>query len=713
MNNTFSLKNFRVFDNVGAEFEIAPITVLTGCNSSGKSSLIKSLILLNDTFSDLKFKYQNNQEYRIEDFSLNFIEGKHKLGSFKDTLSRYSNRDNIVFSYSKYSNLLASKINVEFSFNFKKEDLLQKVDLDYIKIFKEDVELFHLDIKNNYTLKVNGIEMKKDFFDFIDRNDSYNRFVKDAGIYQNWDSKRGFTDFSSYKNGLDYQTFELFESIINSKNNIMNRDGASTFIDSIKDINTKEGLLFPLTLLDIIDEAKEDDIDVWFMEKTEELKKKITDEKGQDGFERLREGLILIANDFKNSGKLDFREYYQSKENEYLLMEGKCDSKILRILQAINNQNTTFLSLVHQCYMTMDNPPWNSVNLTVEPSMGYREYKKIMLVPPADFETFYLFLVIFNTYLDEQFCQDRIKGDVFFTDPATQEYIEYVTTKELNAARSFYVAVLQETLIELPSFLSNLTFIEAIRADMHRKYSLKGKMSFFSELIRRYMTIIDERSRSDRKLDTKNNNSYKEGTFLRKWLNKFDIGEDISFKVTEDGTEVEVYIINGDRKTLLADEGYGITQLLPVIMQIELNIIDSIMKEINHPLIIKPLSRYKKSTIAIEEPETNLHPRYQSLFAEMIADANKDYNIEFILETHSEYFVRKLQTLVAKKELSPENISLNYIFNYDKTKRPNGKPQVQNIQIKDDGRLSEQFGTGFFDEADNLAMDLLIIKSLN
>ena len=113
------------------------------------------------------------------------------------------------------------------------------------------------------------------------------------------------------------------------------------------------------------------------------------------------------------------------------------------------------------------------------------------------------------------------------------------------------------------------------------------------------------------------------------------------------------------------------------------------------------------TTIAIEEPENHLHPRYQALLAAMFADAYKNYNIHFIVETHSEYLVRKLQTLVAKKELTPEEVSLQYVYNADAEKRPKGEPQVKNIEIREDGILRDSFGSGFFDEADNLAMDLL------
>ena len=54
------LNNFRVFDNV-AEFKLPQITILTGRNNSGKSSVIKALLLLED--------YLNSQDH----FYLNFF----------------------------------------------------------------------------------------------------------------------------------------------------------------------------------------------------------------------------------------------------------------------------------------------------------------------------------------------------------------------------------------------------------------------------------------------------------------------------------------------------------------------------------------------------------------------------------------------------------------------------------------------------------------
>jgi predicted ATP-dependent endonuclease of OLD family len=134
---------------------------------------------------------------------------------------------------------------------------------------------------------------------------------------------------------------------------------------------------------------------------------------------------------------------------------------------------------------------------------------------------------------------------------------------------------------------------------------------------------------------------------------------------------------------LLADEGLGITKLIGIMMNIEIAILSAKRNHLyGYGVLIDKKQRYPKiareiTSIAIEEPENHLHPRYQALLAEMFVDAYKNYHIHFIVETHSEYMVRKLQTLVAKKDLTPAEVSLQYLYSPDVEQRPKGEPQVK------------------------------------
>jgi predicted ATPase len=114
----------------------------------------------------------------------------------------------------------------------------------------------------------------------------------------------------------------------------------------------------------------------------------------------------------------------------------------------------------------------------------------------------------------------------------------------------------------------------------------------------------------------------------------------------------------------------------------------------NYPLSIK----------SIEEPESNLHPALQSKLADMFIDAARTFNTQFIIETHSEYLIRKLQYFTAKGEIKTEDTAIYYFYPPDDV--PPGEEQVKRIDIQEDGSLTDDFGTGFFDEADKIAMSI-------
>lgn len=185
-------------------------------------------------------------------------------------------------------------------------------------------------------------------------------------------------------------------------------------------------------------------------------------------------------------------------------------------------------------------------------------------------------------------------------------------------------------------------------------------------------------------------------SFVNRWIHQFGLCDEVEVEMEDDeGLGIYLYLRKGEERYLLADEGYGITQLLTLLLHID------------NCLPNYSLNNRKPQWICVEEPEVHLHPKYQSLLADMFVEAYQKYNIHFIIETHSEYLIRKLQVMVADKEnkLTPNDVSLNYV-----DKDENGISTNRKINILEDGRLSEPFGPGFFDEADSLAMNLMKYK---
>jgi predicted ATPase len=172
--------------------------------------------------------------------------------------------------------------------------------------------------------------------------------------------------------------------------------------------------------------------------------------------------------------------------------------------------------------------------------------------------------------------------------------------------------------------------------------------------------------------------------FLRKWLKEFGLGEMVVVESVENLAN-KVSIIRNGRKTSLADMGFGAGQLLTTLLKV-VTVISA--NGIN--------KSGKSSYILIEEPEANLHPKLQSLLADFFAEAASKFKIQFIIETHSEYLIRKTQVLVKEKQMD----DLFKVYYFD----DNGPYEVR---YREDGVFMDEFGTGFFDESAALTFELL------
>jgi predicted ATPase len=98
----------------------------------------------------------------------------------------------------------------------------------------------------------------------------------------------------------------------------------------------------------------------------------------------------------------------------------------------------------------------------------------------------------------------------------------------------------------------------------------------------------------------------------------------------------------------------------------------------------------------------------------MFVEAISLFKIRLVVETHSEYLIRKLQYLVAKGDAKPESAVI-YYFNKpdDQNVRSGMTERVVKITINEDGHLSDDFGPGFIDEANNISISLFGLNKRN
>jgi predicted ATPase len=107
-------------------------------------------------------------------------------------------------------------------------------------------------------------------------------------------------------------------------------------------------------------------------------------------------------------------------------------------------------------------------------------------------------------------------------------------------------------------------------------------------------------------------------------------------QIAEARREYEV-LVNSfmlNEKVNIADVGFGVSQVLPIIVEC---------------FYCKP-----NSTLIIEQPEIHLHPSVQSALADLLIGAvnsresEKDRNLQLIIESHSEHFLRRLQRRISE-----------------------------------------------------------------
>jgi predicted ATPase len=168
---------------------------------------------------------------------------------------------------------------------------------------------------------------------------------------------------------------------------------------------------------------------------------------------------------------------------------------------------------------------------------------------------------------------------------------------------------------------------------------------------------------------------------LRRWLGPEGCGLVKSLRVrdSEDQPgffEVEVDI-QGQEWINLRDVGFGMSQLLPIVVE----------------SILVHAGRWPRPLVLLEQPEIHLHPKAQADLGTFITEMVRKGR-RYLIETHSEYLLMRLATEVRRGNLSPEDIAI-YFLSLDE----HGHTQFRHIALQEDGRLPPpgEWPEGFFD----------------
>lgn len=191
---------------------------------------------------------------------------------------------------------------------------------------------------------------------------------------------------------------------------------------------------------------------------------------------------------------------------------------------------------------------------------------------------------------------------------------------------------------------------------------------------------------------------------IDKWIQELEIGEGLTIHPFQSEEGNECFIQQKARvagkeqvyEVMFDSLGVGSRQLIILLVNMAIVIAEAKMK--NYPTLV-----------TIEEPEQNLHPAMQGKLAEMFLDFYLEFGLQSIIETHSEYMVRKSQVLVAKG-LRSKKFTLDdnpfKVYYFPENADPYDMVYLEN------GRFANKFGPGFMDVAGDSNLELLDLTSL-
>lgn len=161
------------------------------------------------------------------------------------------------------------------------------------------------------------------------------------------------------------------------------------------------------------------------------------------------------------------------------------------------------------------------------------------------------------------------------------------------------------------------------------------------------------------------------------WLKEMNLADGLSIRTLGRSARYELMIENDGQTSNLKDVGVGVSQVIPVIVA-------ALFAQPGHIVII-------------EEPESHLHPLAQSQLAELFSEVSRERGVQFIIETHSEHLLTRLQRRVAEQKIPPNELAMYFV------ERVKKGAELKPLQLDEYGDISNWPPNFFGDEMSDIA----------
>lgn len=741
MENNFSIKNFRVFNEKGATFNIRPISFLTGTNSSGKSSLTKAIMLMKEFLST---SVDNAFDPIMSE--LDFASPSLKLGGFRTEKNRASCNNELTFSFS-VSPSCAPSLSFDVGYSFvgvDGESFLSHYDngkLSKIVVRLKESTIMEVHVEEDLGESVYKIETINlldpeilSCFEWFYRLIIYVKArkgladISDAyGIPVNGkrsdELKSIVADFHQYaeSQGIDsIRLAELDDTEIRGVLDALLQSNSFLAIADLKDAFEKyhsSGSFFYFSISEESDEVVKEILQGlrWSVDGLKNMIERFCSRDENPLLEKTSMNIYpystdrLITSTLHNREKSILGVIDARIDIHSLLSDSYMTSKLSFNIDDIERFQKAFERIMQSKDQNSPETIDDIKDLTnLDPTIA-RWYWRHDLFPQSAYD-FLCFVQSLFMRKRGMFEDPYIKITEEIDNSSPTSSISLKIRHKLYSAYCDYFSILMKQIL-FPESLRKVVYLGDSHENIKRVYSLSDRSDSVVVKIINYLRVKDEYEKLYEK-------QYPKDSFISSWLSKLGIGSSFDVIVDSDRMTATLLVnkdVDKNESINLANEGYGVFQLVVLLLSIETELLNyrimcikdgkRLRGRLYHPDMYLPKLTVKPITFILEEPEANLHPAYQSRLAEILFSAYKESHgaVHFIVETHSEYLVRATQAIVAKTVENEDDLKKIpfVVFYLEKG------GEVYDMEYQLSGRFKRPFGTGFFDEAGKSAIEIL------
>lgn len=232
-----------------------------------------------------------------------------------------------------------------------------------------------------------------------------------------------------------------------------------------------------------------------------------------------------------------------------------------------------------------------------------------------------------------------------------EEPEKFYRVSEISMARFENAGFLTDFALATETMLGSLSYLGPLRKHPQRTYQWSGDTpEGVGQMGENAIAAFLAAQHEGRKLNRGPKKPIQSFTeFVAGWLKDLGVIHSFVVKPVAAGRkeyEVLVKTHAAAPEVKITDVGFGVSQLLPVLIQ---------------AFYCPP-----NSTVWMEQPEIHLHPQVQAELADVFISAIRSRensvarNVQLIVESHSEHFLNRLQRRIAEGDITPDDVAIYF-----------------------------------------------------